>query len=57
MFAPHHDITAHELARVLRPGGRMALFNWTPDGPVGRFFKTLGGYLPPAPAGALPPLL
>jgi SAM-dependent methyltransferase len=57
MFAPRHDVTARELARVLRPGGRLALFNWTPDGAFGRSFKRMGRYLPPPPAFAAPPLL
>jgi hypothetical protein len=37
MFAPRHDVTAAELARVLRPGGRLGLCCWTPEGSVGRF--------------------
>jgi hypothetical protein len=42
------------MARVCRPGGRIGLANWTPDGFVGQMFKTLGRQLPP-PAGAQPP--
>lgn len=54
-FAPHHERTAAELARVLRPGGRMALCNWTPQGYIGRFFATLSPYMPAPPAGVSPP--
>jgi SAM-dependent methyltransferase len=57
MFAPRHDVAAAELARVLRPGGRMGLCSWTPEGIQGVFFRTLGAYLPPAPPFAQPPLL
>jgi SAM-dependent methyltransferase len=57
MFAPRHRVAAAELARVLRPGGRVCITAWTPDGDMGRFFRTLGGYLPPPPAFAEPPLL
>ncbi|HLF39927.1 MAG TPA: class I SAM-dependent methyltransferase [Acidimicrobiia bacterium] len=55
MFAPRHEVTAGELARVLRPGGRLGLCNWTPEGWVGEFFRTIAAHLPP-PAGP-PPLL
>jgi SAM-dependent methyltransferase len=54
-FAPHHERTAAELARVLRPGGRIALCNWTPQGYIGRFFATLSPYMPAPPAGVSPP--
>src|SRR5690606_13911180 len=39
-----------------RPGGRIGLANWTPDGFVGQLFKLLGRHLPP-PAGAKSPAL
>ena len=57
MFAPRHRVTALELARVLRPGGRLAVTAWTPDGAMGEFFRTVGGFLPPPPPVAEPPTL
>jgi SAM-dependent methyltransferase len=57
MFAPRHQVCATELARVLRPGGRLGLCNWTPEGIQGDFFRLVGGYLPPVPDFAQPPLL
>jgi ubiquinone/menaquinone biosynthesis C-methylase UbiE len=57
MFAPRHLVTASELARVLRPGGRLAVTSWTPDGAMGDFFRTVGGYLPPPSPLAEPPVL
>ena len=56
MFTPDHAKAAAELARVCRPGGRIGLANWTPEGFIGQVFKTLGRHLPP-PAGAQPPSL
>jgi ubiquinone/menaquinone biosynthesis C-methylase UbiE len=56
MFTPDQAKAATELARVCRPGGRIGLANWTPEGFVGQMFKTLGRHLPPPP-GAQPPSL
>lgn len=49
MFAPRHRVTAGELARALRPGGRLCVTAWTPDGEIGRLFRTMGAYMPPPP--------
>jgi ubiquinone/menaquinone biosynthesis C-methylase UbiE len=55
MFAPDHQKAASELARVCRPGGRIALASWTPDGFIGDTFRVFSRYLPPAP-GLRPPV-
>ena len=49
MFAPDHARSADEMARVVRPGGRIGLANWTPEGFIGRLFKVIGAHLPPPP--------
>jgi ubiquinone/menaquinone biosynthesis C-methylase UbiE len=54
MFAPRHQVAAAELARVLRPGGRLGLCNWTPEGNIGAFFKTVVTHAPPPTAGTPP---
>jgi hypothetical protein len=54
MFTPDQDRAASELLRVLRPGGRIGLANWTAEGFVGQIFVILGRYIPPA-AGLKPP--
>jgi SAM-dependent methyltransferase len=56
MFAPDHAKTASELLRVVRPGGRIGMANWTPAGFIGRLFKVIGALLPP-PAGLQSPAL
>lgn len=56
MFTPDQDKAASELLRVCRPGGRIGLANWTPDGFIGQLFKTIGRHVPP-PAGVRPPSL
>src|SRR4029079_11137490 len=56
-FAPRHQVVARELARVTRPGGRIGLVNWTPEGLIGELFKIMGSYMPAPPAFASPPPL
>jgi SAM-dependent methyltransferase len=56
-FAPRHELTASELARVLRPGGRVVLCSWTPRGFIGQFLKTVAPRMPKPPEGASPPPL
>ena len=50
MFAPDQEHAAPELLRVCRPGGMVALANWTPEGFVGELFRMVGRHVPP-PAG------
>ena len=54
MFAPDQQATADELVRVCRPGGTIAMANWTPDGGAGRFFGVVAPYVPPPPPGPGP---
>ena len=54
-FAPRHEVVARELARVCRPGGRIGLVSWTPQGQIGELFKIMGRYLPAPPDYASPP--
>jgi len=49
MFTPNQEKAASELLRVCRPGGKIGLANWTPQGFIGRLFKTIGRYVPPPP--------
>jgi SAM-dependent methyltransferase len=55
MFAPRPELVAAELTRVCRPGGMIAMANWTPDGFVGQMFKTIAKYI--APPGMPSPVL
>jgi ubiquinone/menaquinone biosynthesis C-methylase UbiE len=57
MFAPDHQRVADELLRVCRPGGTIGMANWTPDGWVGAFFRTLLPFMAPPPDGSQPPVL
>ncbi|HEY4450418.1 MAG TPA: methyltransferase domain-containing protein [Solirubrobacteraceae bacterium] len=54
MFAPRQQLAARELTRVARPGSRIAIAAWTPEGLNGRMFKTIASYMP-APAPELDP--
>src|SRR5436190_11919158 len=56
MFAPDHEQAASELLRVCRPGGKIALASWTPEGFVGELFRAVSAHVPP-PAGVDSPML
>jgi ubiquinone/menaquinone biosynthesis C-methylase UbiE len=56
MFTPDQERAAAELLRVCRPGGTIALANWTPTGFIGELLRTIGRHVPP-PAGVKPPPL
>lgn len=56
MFTPNPQATANELLRVCRPGGKIGMANWTPDGFIGQLFRTIGQYVPP-PVGVRSPML
>ena len=55
MFAPDQKRAAAELLRVVKPGGRIGLANWTPEGFLGDMFKVVGSFVPP-PAGVRSPM-
>lgn len=54
MFAPDQERAAGELLRVVKPGGRIGLANWTPEGFIGELFRVVGSFVPP-PAGVRSP--
>ena len=56
MFAPDQSRAAGELVRVTRPGGRLALATWVPDGGIGKMFSMTAPFQPPPPDGAGAPL-
>lgn len=56
MFAPDHARAAAELVRVVRPGGRIGLASWTPDGFIGELFAVVAARVPPPP-GLRSPML
>ncbi len=55
MFAPRHDVTAAELARVCAPGGMVTMANWAPEGGIGDFFRIMSKHMPPPPPEATGP--
>jgi ubiquinone/menaquinone biosynthesis C-methylase UbiE len=56
MFAPRPDVTSAELMRVTKPGGLIAMANWTPEGFAGQMFKTNAKHVPPPPGMPSPVL-
>jgi SAM-dependent methyltransferase len=56
MFAPRPEVVASELARVLKPGGLLAMGNWNPASFSGQMFKVGARHAPPPP-GIAPPVL
>lgn len=56
MFAPRQSVAAAELARVVRPGGRIALAAWRPAGFIAEMFRTIAGFLDPPPPPEGPPV-
>jgi SAM-dependent methyltransferase len=55
MFAPDQERAAREIVRVVKPGGKIGLCNWTPEGFVGQLLKTVARYVPP-PVGVASPI-
>ncbi len=56
MFTPNQDKAAAEMLRVCKPGGKIGMANWTPDGFIGQLFKIISKHMPP-PAGLRSPIL
>jgi SAM-dependent methyltransferase len=56
MFAPDQQKAASEVLRVTRPGGRIGIGSWTPDGATGEMFRITGKHAPP-PFTVDPPVL
>lgn len=56
MFTPQPAAAAAELWRTTKPGGQIALANWTPEGFIGKMFSVFKLHLPPPPAGVPSPM-
>src|SRR3954454_15969303 len=56
MFAPDQQKTADELVRVTKPGGRIGMANWCPDGGLQDFFATIIKHTGGPPPGFTPPV-
>lgn len=54
MFASQPEVAAAELARVVRPGGRVALSTWTPDGNVAAMFRIMRSFMAAPPTTPSP---
>jgi ubiquinone/menaquinone biosynthesis C-methylase UbiE len=56
MFAPDHAKTAAELLRVTKPGGRIGMANWSPEGGLAELFMTVAKHTGGPPPGTVPPI-
>lgn len=56
MFTPQPTVATAELWRVTKPGGQIALANWTPEGFIGKMFSVFKAHLPPPPPGVPSPM-
>jgi ubiquinone/menaquinone biosynthesis C-methylase UbiE len=56
MFTPQPSVATAELGRVTKPGGQIALANWTPEGFIGKMFGVFKAHLPPPPVGVPSPM-
>jgi len=56
MFTPNQQQSAAELQRVVKPGGKIGMANWTPESFIGQLFKTIGQHVPPPPGVSSPAL-
>ncbi len=57
MFAPDQEQAAAELLRVTKPGGRIGLASWCPDGGLEKLFMTVAKHTGGPPPGVAPPVL
>ncbi len=57
MFGPDQQKTANELLRVTKPGGRIGMANWTPEGGIAQMFATIVKHTGGPPPGTTPPVL
>lgn len=57
MFAPRPEVVAAELLRVTRPGGFVAMANWTPEGFIGKMFEVFKRHVPPPPTNGVPSVM